>query len=194
MADTSWFTALTNSHAAAEEVHAAAADFPTLAAAWKSSDDATLLIWLAARLAPTLEDLSATVTSAAQLVQRRVCHIDASVLDLAPIIARVPEVAEHRLDRKAVSDLMNQALVHTLLASGVHHLLKAAFKLTHARDNQLQPPRELPDLIASAVQDASAAFSNHIAATGGPFTVLGGGSELIRARHHLIDGQVRRSV
>ena len=45
----------------------------------------------------------------------------------------------------------------------------------------------MPWLLASAVQDASAAFSNSIPV----FGVLGGGDELVRARHVLVDGQVR---
>src|SRR5688572_3870220 len=112
MAEGSWFAALTTGHSSGDaEVQAAADDYATLEDAWNSSDDPALLIWLAARLAPTFEDLSAVVATAAQLVAQRLRHIDAAGLDLAALVARASEMGEQRLDRQALSGAITQALV-----------------------------------------------------------------------------------
>ena len=185
----SWLAALMDRYPLPERLRAEAADHATLEAAW-DGDDPALLIWLAARLAPTLDDSQAVLATAAQLVEQRFRHIDAGDLDLSALVALTPGIAENRFDRPALGHAMGAATVHSLVASGMHHLLAAAIhletaKATKAADVVLS--RRVPWLLASAVQDASAAFSNSIPV----FGVLGGGDELVRARHALIDGQVR---
>src|SRR5262245_48563230 len=116
MADSSWFTALTSGYPpGSADLHGAAAEYAGVEAAW-NSDEPVLLIWLAARLAPTFADLSAVVRTAARLVEQRLRHLETRDMDPGSLTTRVQDVVAGGLDRQALSHAMGEASVHRAAA------------------------------------------------------------------------------
>jgi hypothetical protein len=165
-----------------------ACNYDGVCLAWWDTDSVPLLVWLAARLAPTISDLQDVVTTAVVLVQERLPSRGRAHLSPANVFGSILGMWP-RGSRNTLAEVRDTAAVCLLESKSVAALSDAAFRTTVAAPSGEAPGgpdvRLVPALLALSVGNAAGAYASYHMMRGAPFAAVLGGDDKVRERHSL---------
>ncbi|HZS37271.1 MAG TPA: hypothetical protein VFF06_10605 [Polyangia bacterium] len=167
-----------------EDVAEQAEGYAGLQQAWSSLDSPPLMVWLAARLAPSTAALRGVMDTARRAVDMHLTLIAPEQLDLARLLKEVSRLGRTLDDPEPA---WGQVVVCCEAAACALDLATADGRMAHARDDDWRRDgrREVPALLASACQHAQGAYGNFMSEFRGAFARLVELGDFIRARHTL---------